>query len=114
MIPAMTIPSVIRWLITVRMILSIAVVTSQSNQGKVWLGCINQELNKNQNLVRIQQPTRVCLSVANDTDWNRGYTSYVRASFEPKGDVYSRFHIPNCKSVVYMFFRDYYNVPFRI
>ena len=72
---------------------SIIVVTSQDDG---WTGCINQSLNKNQNLVRIQQPSRVCLSIANDTNWNSGSTSYIRASFEPKADEYSRFHIPNC------------------
>jgi hypothetical protein len=87
----------IRRLVVVRMIGSLMMmVTSQSPSNGGWTGCVNRDLSKNQNLVRIQQPTRVCLSIANHTDWNSGTTSYVRASFEPQGDVYSRFHIPNC------------------
>jgi hypothetical protein len=71
-------------------------VTPQQEPG-VWSGCIDPDKSKSQNLVRIQQPSRVCFSIANDTDWNSGFASYLRASFEPKADVYSRFHIPNCK-----------------
>lgn len=73
-------------------------VTPQQEPG-VWSGCIDPDKSKSQNLVRIQQPSRVCFSIANDTDWNGGFASYLRASFEPKADVYSRFHIPNCKRV---------------
>lgn len=91
MIHSMKPRTVLCWLVLVS---SIMMVTSQ-NQGAGWTGCVNPNLNKNQNLIRIGQPTRVCLSVANDTDWNSGFASYVRASFEPKADVYSRFHIPN-------------------
>jgi hypothetical protein len=73
------------------------------NAQEIWNGCIDPSKNKQQNLIRIQQPTRVCLSIANDTNWNSGNAAYIRASFEPKADVYSRFHIPNCTSTYDVF-----------
>jgi hypothetical protein len=60
-----------------------------------WSGCINPKLTTKQNWIRSQQPTRVCISIANTTNWSAG-AAYTRASFEPLADVYSRFHIPNC------------------
>jgi hypothetical protein len=89
--------TLLRLIVLVRMMSSSSIIIMVTSQSGGWTGCVNPKMNKNQNLVRIQQPTRVCLSIANNTDWNSGSTSYVRASFEPQGDVYSRLHIPNCK-----------------
>jgi hypothetical protein len=82
-------------LVTVLILIQIG-LPCHAQEDDPWVGCINPAMNRNQNLIRIQQPTRICLSIANDTNWNTGSTSYLRASFEPKADVYSRFHIPNC------------------
>jgi hypothetical protein len=46
-------------------------------------------------MVRIGDPTRVCLQVGNGISWADG-VQYTRASFEPEADLYSRLHIPNC------------------
>ena len=63
-----------------------AVVEAQS-----WGGCDGSDSS----VVAIGDPTRVCLQIANGTAWNQG-VGYIRPSFEPKADQYSRFHIPNC------------------
>jgi hypothetical protein len=63
----------------------------------VWQGCVDPDKPKNK--LRVGKRTRVCFTIANTTDWSAG-VSYMRASFEPQADVYSRFHIPNCTSAL--------------
>ena len=70
------------------------VVTAQApaTTASSWGGCGSD------GVVAIGDPTRVCLQIANGTAWNLG-VRYIRPSFEPKADEYSRFHIPNCTCV---------------
>lgn len=42
----------------------------------------------------IGKPTYVCLQIGNNKNWTAG-VNYIRASFRPVGDVYSRLYIPN-------------------
>lgn len=65
---------------------------STAQQG-TWRGCFDPQLPKK---VKIGQPTRVCMQVGNGVNWAAG-VNYVRASFEPKADEYSYYHIPNCR-----------------
>jgi hypothetical protein len=37
----------------------------------------------------------VCLQVGNSANWAAG-VSYIRLSFTPETDQYSRFYVPNC------------------
>jgi hypothetical protein len=68
-------------------------VSSQSGEDK-WSGCILEEGKSSE--IKIGDPTRVCLQVGNSLDWGGG-VQYVRASFEPEADEYSRLRIRGCK-----------------
>lgn len=46
--------------------------------------------------IEIGKRTMVCFHVGNSKDWARG-VDYIRLSFQPEADQYSRMHIPNCK-----------------
>jgi hypothetical protein len=46
--------------------------------------------------IEIGKQTIVCFHVGNTKDWARG-VDYIRLSFQPEADQYSRMHIPNCK-----------------
>lgn len=72
---------------------------TNNNNNNAWGGCVGSSSSTNSNNanVKIGDPTRVCLHVANGTDWGAGSVAYVRASFEPPADTYSRLHIPNCE-----------------
>jgi hypothetical protein len=61
-----------------------------------WGGCINPDDPTASTLVRIGQPTAICLTIGQGGDWAAG-VPYLRFIFTPKADVYSRFDIPNCK-----------------
>lgn len=68
-------------------------VTSQEQQTSQWSGCVRSGFGS-EDKIRIGEPTRVCLQIGNSVSWVDG-VDYVRASFEPQADEYSRFHIPN-------------------
>jgi len=68
-----------------------AVVVHAQNS---WGGCFDP--NGGSDVVKIGDPTRVCLQIANGTDWSAG-VKYVRPSFDPEADEYSRFYIKDCK-----------------
>lgn len=46
--------------------------------------------------IEIGKQTIVCFHIGNSKDWARG-VDYIRLSFQPEADQYSRFHVPNCK-----------------
>jgi len=46
----------------------------------------------------IGESSTICFHIANKNNWADGI-NYVRLSFAPKADEYSRLHIPNCKLV---------------
>jgi len=61
-----------------------------------WGGCINQK--DPSTVVKIGAPTIVCLQIGNNTNWADG-VSYIRLSFTPTADEYSRYYVPNCTFV---------------
>jgi len=63
-----------------------------------WSGCVNPRLSEEENLVRIGKPTSICIVLGSATKWNddRGPpVRYLRLSFRPNADLYSRFHVPS-------------------
>jgi hypothetical protein len=52
--------------------------------------------------IKIGKKTTVCVVLANNADWNPGLpgTKYLRLSFQPIADEYSRFTVPSCKSSI--------------
>jgi hypothetical protein len=58
-----------------------------------WSGCV--DLNEGIADIGIGDLTTVCLQIGNQLNWANG-ASYIRASFQPEADQYSRLHIPNC------------------
>lgn len=76
--------------ITVVLLLITVPFTMASNSS--WSGCGPID-NPNQ-AITIGEKTVVCLQVGNSVDWG-GDVQYVRLSFQPEVDQYSRFHVPN-------------------
>jgi hypothetical protein len=58
-----------------------------------WGGCVN--LKGNNPSLSIGERTIVCLQIGNSVNWAGG-VSYIRLSFTPETDQYSRFYVPNC------------------
>jgi hypothetical protein len=58
-----------------------------------WSGCVDP--NNPDESVKIGQKTTICLQIGNKNNWAGG-VEYIRLSFQPKVDEYSRIHIPNC------------------
>ena len=67
---------------------------SPTTTSQKWSGCVDP--SNPSALVTIGKPTFVCLQIGNNQNWTAG-VNYIRASFRPVGDVYSRLYIPNCK-----------------
>lgn len=61
-----------------------------------WSGCYDANLGP---LVIIGQPTTICLVLSNNLNWNGQPVDYLRLSFQPNADEFSRFIVPACKSV---------------
>jgi len=80
-------PKLVGWLT----ILFSLVVTAQSR----WAGCNDPNVGDGESiqLVKIGEPTTICLALGPSGDWGAGAT-YVRYVFQPEADEYSRFHIP--------------------
>lgn len=57
-----------------------------------WTGCGPFE-NEDERL-SVGESTVVCMHVANDLNWVNN-VNYLRLSFQPRADEYSRFHVPN-------------------
>ena len=55
-----------------------------------WAGCFDETTR-----IKIGEPMFLCLHVANGINWADG-VDYVRLTFSPNADEYSRFHVPNC------------------
>ena len=72
-------------------------VKTVSANNITWSGCgpIEDPLTR----LKVDQRTVICLHVGNTEDWG-GQVTYLRLSFSPKIDQYSRFHVSNCKSIV--------------
>jgi hypothetical protein len=52
-------------------------------------------LRDNSTSLKIGERTIVCLQIGNSVNWARGL-SYIRLSFTPETDQYSRFYVPKC------------------
>lgn len=72
-----------------------APTTTTTNQTQAWT-CINPDDPTASTLVRIGEPTAICLTIGQGGNWAAG-VPYLRFIFTPKADVYSMFHIPKCK-----------------
>ena len=59
-----------------------------------WPGCYGTGGNAEK--IKIGAPMFLCLHIGSGLDWSEGI-KYIRLSFSPKADEYSRLHIPNCK-----------------
>lgn len=70
---------------------STAVKNSTTTQ---WTGCVSP--NDPTEVVSIGSPTTICFVAGNGVNWAAGVT-YLRFSFRPNADEYSRFHIPGCE-----------------
>ena len=60
-----------------------------------WGGCVDPNNPGNDAHVQIGSKTTICLMVGNDLDWAGTQTDYIRFTFQPKADEYSRFHVPD-------------------
>ena len=71
----------------------IMMVLGNTNPNVTWSGCgpLGSETQK----LTMDKNTVICLQVANTLDWGNG-GKYLRLSFQPKVDQYSRFHVVNC------------------
>ena len=75
--------------------LLVAILTSSSVSAQDWLGCVNPPGGSGTDLVRVGEPTTICLNLGPNTHWSQG-VDYIRYTFQPEADEYSKFHIPNC------------------
>jgi len=72
------------------LLLSLAVATLANDENITWTGC-GPYTNEAQRLT-IGKDSVVCLQAANDLNWVNG-AQYLRFSFSPTVDEYSRFHV---------------------
>jgi hypothetical protein len=68
--------------------------TTPAPPSGAWSGCIDP--NGDAKPVDIGETTTVCLHAANNVDWTSG-AQYIRMTFQPQADKFSRLHIPDCK-----------------
>lgn len=65
-----------------------------------WPGCVNPAAPDE--LVRIGKQTTICIVLGSSTVWNVfPATRYLRLSFTPQADQYSRFHVPSCELMLW-------------
>ncbi|KAL3929934.1 MAG: hypothetical protein SGBAC_011989 [Bacillariaceae sp.] len=56
-----------------------------------WGGCMDSNMNP---LVTIGEKTTICLVLSNGVNWNGQTIDYIRLSFQPIADEFSRFIVP--------------------
>jgi hypothetical protein len=81
-------------------LLSSLVAAQNETNGDQWGGCqatFSGASVDTLEKIEIGKQTIVCFHVGNTKDWARG-VDYIRLSFQPEADQYSRMHIPNCKN----------------
>ena len=72
------------------------IATTTLAQNDPWPGCVTtSESLSGDARIQIDEPTKVCWNIGNSNDWGEG-VQYLRTSFEPKADEYSKLHIPQC------------------
>lgn len=67
-----------------------------SFEEEAWGGCVPR--GDEDHKVEIGKKTILCLHIGNNENWAGG-VNYIRVSFQPEADQYSRLHIPNCTSI---------------
>ncbi|GAX23050.1 hypothetical protein FisN_15Hh050 [Fistulifera solaris] len=78
-------------------LLSSLVAAQNETNGDQWGGCqatFSGASVDTLEKIEIGKQTIVCFHVGNTKDWARG-VDYIRLSFQPEADQYSRMHIPN-------------------
>lgn len=70
------------------------VVSPTSAPKPTWSGCTDSSLPP---LVTIGEKTTICLILANNLKWDDNNVRYLRMSFQPVADEFSRFIVPACK-----------------
>jgi hypothetical protein len=75
-----------------------ATANPATNAPNGWTGCDDPATMGEP--ILIGKKTTICVVLASNADWNPGLpaTKYLRLSFQPVADEYSRFHVPSCKS----------------
>ncbi|CAB9508578.1 expressed unknown protein [Seminavis robusta] len=60
-----------------------------------WTGCVDPDSPDEP--IRIGKKTTICIILGSNTNWNAGVppVRYLRLSFQPLADEYSRFHVPS-------------------
>lgn len=58
-----------------------------------WSGCVDPNNPDVPEQVKVGSRHTICLTIGPGGNWAAG-VSYIRYTFQPKGDEYSRFHIP--------------------
>lgn len=66
--------------------------------GPVWKGCTPDESQK----VTIGEKATICLVLSSSNNWDGQPVDYIRLSFQPIADEFSRFFVPLCKSLTLM------------
>ena len=72
-----------------------AILAQDVEEAKTWDGCYDV----NRNLIKKGSPMFLCLHMANGINWSEG-VDFIRLSFSPDVDEYSRLHVPNCTFAV--------------
>lgn len=76
-----------------------------------WKGCVavNEDGSIEPELVKLGEPMTICVVLASNAEYNAAppdSTRYLRLSFRPVVDQYSRFHVPECTLRSLVLWRD--------
>jgi hypothetical protein len=86
------------------LILTLILIETQAQSQ--WTGCIDPDNLDSPDLVKIGERHTICITVGPGGSWagikgsdgTYAGVEYMRYTWRPTADQYSRFHIPNCKS----------------
>ena len=73
---------------------TLAPTLAPQEKDDTWAGCWGAGGSSNR--IKIGSPMFLCLHVGNNRNWTDS-AQFIRLSFSPKADEYSRLHVPNCK-----------------
>jgi hypothetical protein len=72
--------------------------SSQAPTIPEWNGCINpNDVGNLDQKVIAGEMTWICLVLSNSANWNEQNVQYIRLTFQPTADEFSRFFVPVCK-----------------
>lgn len=70
---------------------------TEAPTGAPWNGCVDPNDPSAPAPVTIGEKTFICLVLTGSADWGvAAPKEYLRLTFSPTADQYSRFHVPNC------------------